>query len=57
MRLLSGGHRPGRLGKCTSSKCRTVFQALVAVLVWYVVRFCVVVCWRMFVESGVVVFF
>ena len=35
VRLFSCGHRLGRFRKCTSSKCRKVFQASVAVLLWF----------------------
>ena len=55
MRLLSSGHRPGRLRRCTSSKCRTVFFrhlvavffGLLCVFVVYCVLLYVVLLWCM----------
>ena len=40
-------------GSARAQDAAQFFQALVAVLLWYVVRFCVVVGLCMFVESGV----
>ena len=47
MRLLSGGHRPGRLRRCTNSKCRTVFSGIgggifmvCCAFLWFIVCCC-----------------
>ena len=49
MRLLSSGHRPGKLRRCTSSKCRTVFfrhwwRYFFGLLCVFCGLLCVVVC-------------